>query len=183
MSRRLNSRSKGLLEVVRRELTTGSKQLLYSRVEYLHRTVRDYVETPEIKRRFSSYIKRPFDPYLKLCAADLAVCKTLDLEFCNFRANRAKKICFWIYFADSLWNASKISPENTNHMKKLIDVLNRTLSDRKLVRHPSSAWETQDDQCSCAVGNWFVNRQDIEPILDFPAAGHFLSRDQPFASS
>ncbi|KAK5651188.1 hypothetical protein OQA88_12736 [Cercophora sp. LCS_1] len=64
--RRLNSRCKGLLEV-------GDNE----RVNFLHRTVKDYLQRPEIRSKMDGALaETTFDPHLQLCSAYLAMIKT-----------------------------------------------------------------------------------------------------------
>jgi hypothetical protein len=73
MELRLNSRCKGLLEALHRtsnfeDQEADQKPNFWesSTVQYLHRTIKDYVEIPIVKSLFNSYLKSPFDPNLKL---------------------------------------------------------------------------------------------------------------------
>ncbi|KAK4448877.1 hypothetical protein QBC34DRAFT_100502 [Podospora aff. communis PSN243] len=64
--RRINSRCKGLLEIGRNE-----------RVNFLHRTVRDYLRGPEVRGKMENKLEKGnFDPDLQLCSAYLAMVKT-----------------------------------------------------------------------------------------------------------
>ncbi|OCL07889.1 hypothetical protein AOQ84DRAFT_222459 [Glonium stellatum] len=67
MRRRLNSRSKGLIEV------SDSKK-----VQFLHRTVKDFIDAP---RNWTKIVKEAgfsFDPIMKLCSAYLFKIKTVN---------------------------------------------------------------------------------------------------------
>src|ERR1700712_4189179 len=78
MRRRVNSRCKGLLEVGELrgsawdELSGASE--MYT-VQYLHRTVKDYIESPDIQERFLSAMKSPYDAHLRHCIGILIVIK------------------------------------------------------------------------------------------------------------
>ncbi|KAI0432913.1 hypothetical protein F5Y09DRAFT_300773 [Xylaria sp. FL1042] len=64
LRRRLNSRCKGLLELgVRNE------------VQYLHRSVKDYIISPDVSERIQSAAGKDFDCHLRICAANLAMVK------------------------------------------------------------------------------------------------------------
>lgn len=80
MRRRINSRSKGLIEI--RGGTSTPQGFVYKaanhtkvRVQYLHRTVKDFVEKDrEVQRIFAGALKS-FDPYVMLLAGHLAYMK------------------------------------------------------------------------------------------------------------
>lgn len=84
LKKRLNSRCMGLLEIT--EQSEESKDVFAdvsrSTVKYLHRTVRDYLarvdvqEKLNLRSRRSAGLHQAFDPHLRLCAAQLAFCKS-----------------------------------------------------------------------------------------------------------
>ena len=72
VSRRLNSRCKGFLEAERGLQRLGQQEYLARRasqltVQYLHRTVRDFIKSPKAQTFLQSYTKPDFDPSLRLC--------------------------------------------------------------------------------------------------------------------
>ena len=77
MQRRLNGRCKGLLEVVRGEKTSPS-ELPILRVDFLHRTVHDFLLTKDIQTMLAENLKADFDPKLRLCKALFAQLKFMD---------------------------------------------------------------------------------------------------------
>ena len=101
MRRRLNSRCKGLLEVgpdvstISETLDTGDVSLIQHpmsvndrlaegtfpadfTVQYLHRTVKDFLETPRVWDRIMLAGPRTYDPYLALLRSFIARFKYLD---------------------------------------------------------------------------------------------------------
>ncbi|KAK3365533.1 hypothetical protein B0T24DRAFT_500359, partial [Lasiosphaeria ovina] len=81
MRRRINSRCLGLLEVSGPFIDSISGQSSpYEcyRVEYLHRTVREFLQKPSIKTRLATVLKEPFDPHLRLCAAYLSYARRVS---------------------------------------------------------------------------------------------------------
>ncbi len=74
MSRRLNSRCKGFLETERglqgHQTNTIRRSSLLT-VQYLHRTVRDFLKTPRAQSFLQSSTKCHFDPAMQLCVAYL----------------------------------------------------------------------------------------------------------------
>jgi hypothetical protein len=75
MRKQLDSRSKGLLEVSTQK-SGGS--LIEDRVEFLHRTVADFLNKEEIKASFVQKSGPSFDPDSSLCHGFLALCKSLS---------------------------------------------------------------------------------------------------------
>lgn len=74
MKRRLNSRCKGFLEVDRssqRVQENEATQHWQLTVQYLHRTVRDFIKTPKAQDFLQTSTKPNFDPSIRLCVAYL----------------------------------------------------------------------------------------------------------------
>jgi hypothetical protein len=85
MRRRVNSRCKGLLEIggVRgAKLSSWRSSLGNSsyNIQYLHRTVKDYIESPEIQGKLLSAMKSPYDAYLRHCISILILIKATPLD-------------------------------------------------------------------------------------------------------
>lgn len=81
MQRRLNGRCRGLLEVVSgEEISDGSLtvQLYTSKVDFLHRTVHDFLITKDMQQKLAMNLKPDFEPKMRLCKAFLAQMKALD---------------------------------------------------------------------------------------------------------
>lgn len=81
MRRRLQARCKGLLEIVveSEENTqpsyTGDDVLKYPRIDFLHRTVRDYLLQPHMQAFLQSRLPPTFNPRIEVCQALLAFVK------------------------------------------------------------------------------------------------------------
>jgi hypothetical protein len=76
MRRRLNSRCKGLLEApISRDMSIFETQ-----VQYLHRTVKDFLERPDIWKYVLSGLPPPFNPDISLFGAILLEIKTLSMS-------------------------------------------------------------------------------------------------------
>ena len=72
MQRRINSRLLGLLEPQKQT----SRPLWNARVQYMHRTVRDFLETERIRNMIDAATPVQYVPALNLCAAQLVLLKT-----------------------------------------------------------------------------------------------------------
>jgi hypothetical protein len=75
MRRRLNSRCKGLLEA-----PSYDGNLSRAKVQYLHRTVRDYLHRPDMWDYLRSRVSASYDPDLMLCGAYLQMLKTVNMS-------------------------------------------------------------------------------------------------------
>lgn len=91
MTRRLNSRTRGLLEVkIRPHTEPVTESLLQIRstteyqkrnkVQYLHRTVKDFIEKPDTWTWPTDQCRPPFDPEISLCKAHLLEAKFMMPE-------------------------------------------------------------------------------------------------------
>jgi hypothetical protein len=79
MNRRLNSRCKGFLEAERGLQSmqgTDKRPPEQLTVQYLHRTVRDFIKSPKAHKFLQASANRGFDPSLQLCVAYLMYAKT-----------------------------------------------------------------------------------------------------------
>ncbi|KAF2671509.1 hypothetical protein BT63DRAFT_219596 [Microthyrium microscopicum] len=74
MQKRLDARTKGLLEVVRE---TTNRNELVNKVSFLHRTVGDFVKREEIMSEFTKITGSTFNVNVMLCHALLATIKAL----------------------------------------------------------------------------------------------------------
>jgi len=75
MRRRLSSRCKGLLEA---PVYSGDSSK--AKVQYLHRTVRDYLHRSDIWDDLRSKVSGSYDPDLMLCGAYLQLLKTAEMR-------------------------------------------------------------------------------------------------------
>lgn len=77
LSARLQSRCCGLLELAATSDTQdpkgGNSQILRTRVDYIHRTVGEFLEMDEVKATMENILETPFDPYEQLTAACLSM--------------------------------------------------------------------------------------------------------------
>ena len=123
MRRRLNSRCKGLLEIgpvsprdidspfskhaeprrpscaaselSRSPMRNISAISASSTIQYLHRTVKDFIESPDVWARLMRLTTEGFDPSLALCRSFLAQLKVLE-------PNSLELVIFWKFVRDCL---------------------------------------------------------------------------------
>lgn len=108
--RRLNSRCKGLLEL-------GPE----NRVQFLHRSVKDYLDSLDIQRRLEE-ATGDFDAHLKYCAAYLSALKSTISERPDFDAVAPQvKLCLF---------AAAGASKNKPLVLQFLDALNQVLLDR-----------------------------------------------------
>ena len=118
MRRRLNSRYKGFLEVgsARIDVQSGDDHT----VQYLHRTVKDYVESQEAQRILELAMKTPFDPHLRIFMGSLAHIKVIDVTTNFFNE------IFWVRAQQCLYSASRIKATHDVSVVAYLDELSRT---------------------------------------------------------
>lgn len=75
MCRRLDARTKGLLEPTYLNVLGSSNFCKRPSVDFLHRTVRDFLLTPYMKNELKEYLGTGFSPQMDLCKAFLAQVK------------------------------------------------------------------------------------------------------------
>ncbi|KAK0739016.1 hypothetical protein B0T21DRAFT_409406 [Apiosordaria backusii] len=127
VKRRLNSRCLGLLEV-RTTTSKMSTEHMPDTVEYLHRTVKDYVTKPDVQARFRA-ATGSFDPYFRLCASYLAAAKSPV----TFHLSSGPVPIIRRYSYDALRCASRVAKENSRvGMVRLLDELARILHEAKI---------------------------------------------------
>lgn len=129
MRRRLNGRCKGLLEVVSSEVVNlfGPSTYTYRfhapKVEFHHRTVRDFLHTKDMQNMLVEHLKAGFEPKLRFCKALLAQLKALDysvLKDDNWLPNDLLE--------DLTHYASKLEYESHVPQSNLLDEVGRCVS-------------------------------------------------------
>lgn len=130
MRRRLNSRCKGFLEVGTQSRVANG-DTAEETVQYLHRTVKDYVESKEAQDTLNVALKSDFDPHYRLCAGNLAYLKAIG-------ASKDYLIVdgFWARVQQCLYSAAHIQPANRVRVVSLLDELDKTrhtLAKRKII--------------------------------------------------
>ena len=120
MRRRLNSRCKGFLEVGLKTVVADMDDTEET-VQYLHRTVKDYVESKEAQSTLGKAIKSDFDPHQRLCVGNLAHLKAIEADR-NFLANGT----FWARVHSCLYSAARINITNRAILVPLLDELDKT---------------------------------------------------------
>ncbi|RYP73040.1 hypothetical protein DL769_004315 [Monosporascus sp. CRB-8-3] len=94
MQRRINSRLLGLLEPQK----PAYHPLWSAKVHYMHRTVRDFLETERIRNMIEAAAPSPYLPALNLCAAQLVLLKT-DSPHLNGRWDNLKILTRFEHYA------------------------------------------------------------------------------------
>ncbi|KAI0548149.1 hypothetical protein F4679DRAFT_327914 [Xylaria curta] len=119
--RRINSKTRGLLETVSSDpLSPQGMQT----VQFLHRTVRDFLRTREMADFLSEKSRDNFDPALEICVASLAWIKyqskiwALDDEFPAEEE-----------LHDMLRYATEVNAERADILVKVVDNLERTVAE------------------------------------------------------
>ena len=74
--KRLNARGQDLLEIEADTMTV--EDLMYT-VRFSHRTVKDFLSTPDMLKKLHSWKSKNFDARISLCKATLAIVKSINL--------------------------------------------------------------------------------------------------------
>jgi hypothetical protein len=117
MRKRMNARCKLLLEVIE---TNENDHYFGLRVTFLHRTIRDYVESLDAQNVLARYLKKGFSPRLEVCKAVLAHIRCLPGE-----SSRAR-VSWWAedgpiaeILLESLLQLAIVSPSKTHQQEWL----------------------------------------------------------------
>jgi hypothetical protein len=76
MRKRLNACCKGLLEVHPVDSSGGEEDFFYVQVDFLHRTVRDFLRDPDMQNMLGKWVGTDFDANIAICQALIAQVKT-----------------------------------------------------------------------------------------------------------
>lgn len=166
--RRLNSRCKGLLEVsseptsvlTSENTTSKSNPVLEPTIQYLHRTVKDYLENPQVWTRIQAATKPDYSPYLALCRSAIIQFKVTEQDRLNpefFRYAVAECLRYahivqeafgdesipdsWINLIDEIDNAASTLAQASDQLKSIQKLILSTSSDFQGSRvHSQWSW-------------------------------------------
>ena len=121
MQRRINSRCRGLLEATNSEYYsrwTDAKcwNGLNRTVQYLHRTVKDYIEGPEAQKILQPALDSNFDPDLRHLLGHVAYLKSVGWR------EKLSMLDLWVrHFQPCLKHASRVSTAHATDVIALVD--------------------------------------------------------------
>ena len=177
MRRRLNSRCNGFLEVGKKSKGTTSDGTEET-VQYLHRTVKDYIESKEAQGTLGAAITSDFDPHQRLCVGCLAHLKVIEDDE-DFLANGA----FWARVRQCLYSAAQMQSTNRASIVPLLDELEKT--GRTLAKRiatflaPWSVFESEVDKRLLSLletGQWVPSHPCSTSLIEEAVFGStFLS--------
>jgi hypothetical protein len=114
MRRRLNVCGKGLLE----PHIADYSYLPDAMVEYLHRTVKDFIRRPDIWSKLLEASTPPFDPALHLAVSEVARIKIIEIA-----AGSSTTLVFWKKFINSILNIVRYGPTSMESQIRLLNEL------------------------------------------------------------
>ncbi|KAI0183877.1 hypothetical protein EV127DRAFT_254679 [Xylaria flabelliformis] len=120
--RRINSKTRGLLEVV----STSSNNI--QTVLFLHRTVRDFLKTREMDDFLSKKSRDNFDPALEICIALLALTKYNSKAYIS---------CDGVKLHDMFRYAAEVTAKRVDALVRVLDELERAIIKRSRGLAPS----------------------------------------------
>ncbi|CAN9080965.1 unnamed protein product [Alternaria alternata] len=149
MKRRLNARCNGLLEITIYHISTDRRELLRTaiddlwdspvavnnleitdlfhayKVDFLHRTVRDFLNTDGIRKMIDQRILCDFQPLSAICRAMLAQIKALPMSVSNRCEIERRSV---LRLTEDLFSYARVSDEEFQRPEtRLLDELERTL--------------------------------------------------------
>jgi len=130
--KRLNACCKGLLEVA----SNAGDQ--FPKVDFLHRTVRDFLRIPEMQKLLDKWTSEGFDEHIAICEAIVCVVKTTPQEESHFQSyspiiNLLNTLFYHILMLEI--NKSSLTTE-----VRILDELDKTL--KKLADAVDAVWDT-----------------------------------------
>ncbi|KAK0639896.1 hypothetical protein B0T16DRAFT_361557 [Cercophora newfieldiana] len=118
LRRRLNSRCKGLLEIG----ASGGVE----RVNFLHRTVREYLDRPDIRSKIDSVLhKVQFDSHMELCSAYLSMLKAdpeISTDMAQQQRQRDSSLQGCLY-----WGSKAVGTSQKARLLRLMHSLHKVL--------------------------------------------------------
>lgn len=149
MKRKLSSRCKGLLEVDSLPMlgqqndadggTDGNKnnddRIMDCKVQYLHRTVKDFIQTPEVWDWIVTINQEPFDPFVAHGKSHLLLLKSMNTTEPAYDET-------WGCAMRCIYYAKRSELDKGLVQTKLMDELDRTAT--ALTRHRQSLGEDQE---------------------------------------
>ncbi|KAF2017574.1 hypothetical protein BU24DRAFT_317882, partial [Aaosphaeria arxii CBS 175.79] len=118
MRRRLTANCRGLLEA---HYQKGPYELQQVYVTFLHRTVRDFLDQPEIVRRMQDAAGSAFNPNLRLCNAYIMKLKTMAPESMYLSV-------FWDAVTNATEYASRSDPQGLSWQPRLLNEIDSIAS-------------------------------------------------------
>jgi hypothetical protein len=98
MCKRLNACCKGLLEVQSVQSRGGHEDFFYLKVDFLHRTVRDFLRDPDMQNMLEKWVGTDFDANIAICQALIAKVKTAPQDRTYFGADGAMARVINLFF-------------------------------------------------------------------------------------
>jgi energy-coupling factor transporter ATP-binding protein EcfA2 len=152
MRRRMNSRCRGLIGIPKLVSGVEDTSIRKLKVQYLHKTVKDYIEQPSVQKKLSGMIKTPFDPHIRLCSGALAICKTHESQ-----ADQSSDLERHRKLFQCMHHASKVLGHSVPAMIGILDELKRTVSsdqgifsDISILKEAAEGyeqWMVTDNEC------------------------------------
>src|ERR1700760_2868033 len=119
--KRINARCQDLLQV-----TVSAEDFEDNRVEFLHRTVRDFLQGQEMSQILSKNISEGFQPHALLCRSFSALIRSLPPV--KLGSKRSELISFFLHHARKLEEISGTTPET------LLDEISHAMGDSLIGR-------------------------------------------------
>ncbi|KAG8529688.1 uncharacterized protein KY384_005169 [Bacidia gigantensis] len=156
MSRRLKSRCKGFLEVV--AVSKGNDGKKEATVQYLHGSVKDFIESAKVKRQLGASLEQSFDLHYRLSMAYLSLLKIIDID--------NNGLCdgpFWSRILRCLYHTARIMPNNRSYVIALLDELDKTAT--SIAKRPSRSKVLSYDIKCVSLESWVATAPYTLPSI------------------
>lgn len=173
MRRRSNSRCKGFLEIQGIQHPASAQEedpdWELCTVQYLHRTVKDYIESPDVQSKLESSLRSPYDPDFGHCAGLLAMIRTRKVQLHPFNKDGTT----WKHIDQFLYHASRVTQIHYPPLLDLMDELDNTCSSiakkdaQRASQMEPSEWQwSENEKKLLVIGQWaaFHPYREIAPI-------------------
>jgi energy-coupling factor transporter ATP-binding protein EcfA2 len=124
MRRRINSRCKGMLEVNTTKPQPKDMCELFT-VQYLHKTVKDYIESPDVQRKLSQASKSPYDASLRHCIGLLRLIKARPVPPVALKIDDV----FWRAIDTFMRHAVRVTSQNKSVLFEVMNELDRSCNE------------------------------------------------------
>lgn len=139
-------------------------------VQYLHRTVKDYIESADVQRKLILSMKSSYDRYFAHCVGLLILIRTRPLAL-----PLLKDVKIWTLIDQFLYHASKVGSPNYAPLLSMMDSLNSTCSliaqrSVGLTKDLLISMSTEELQ---ARGHWAIFHPYVDRARIY--GGHYIS--------
>lgn len=156
MRRRINYLCRGLLEVT----PNADAELATAKVEYLHRTVKDFLNKPEVGKKIGAGTKPPFNPHRSWCKSSIMALKTINPD-------HLLPSVFWHATLSCLYKAVQAEDSSGESQSQLFDEIDRAASQLTAVPNSTGLSFVDSNSPGTIAPHWTATRFDCYSSTSF----------------